>query len=133
MNQPRKPSGEEIVAWVQHGLALMKAAGINIPSELILRERPPRYERPLTIEQERIREQVDRFVGSVLVSSPGAPPVQAQRIYEAYRCYATDEQTVPVSQTAFGRALTRHVRKEKLGGRTYYLDVEIPDAQGLLL
>lgn len=133
MRQPRKISGDELIAWVQHGLALMKAAGISIPDELILRERPPKAERPLTAEQKRTRDHVEKFVGSVLVSSPGAVPVQAQRIYEAYRCFAVSEQTLPVSQTAFGRALSRHIRKEKLGDRIYYFDVALPDRQGLLL
>lgn len=129
----RPPSGEEIIAWLRNGIALLEAAGVAIPRDLILRPQRPRIERPLNSEQLRIRDDVDRFIAASLDNLPGAPPLQAHRIYEAYRRYADRSGLDVMSQTAFGRALARRLRKEKLGDRIYYFDVQLRDEPGLPL
>ncbi|ANL02203.1 MULTISPECIES: hypothetical protein [Rhizobium] len=133
MSSKRPPRAEDIIAWLQHGIALLEAAGIAIPRDRILRPERPRIERPLNSEQKRIRDDVDRFIAASLDDVPGAPPLQAQRIYEAYRRYAEKAALEAVSQTAFGRALARRLRKEKLGDRIYYFDVQLRDEPGLPL
>ena len=133
MSVRRAPTGEEIVAWVQHGLAMLEAAGIAIPRELILRPAQLRIDRPLTTEQKRIRDMVDRFMATSVDQHPGLPPVQAQRIYEAYRRFADENGLEPASQTAIGRVLAKRLRKEKLGDRIYYFDVRLRDEPGVLL
>lgn len=133
MTSQRPPSAEDIIAWLQHGIALLQAAGVAIPRDRILRPERPRIERPLNSEQRRIRDQVDQFMAASVDELPGAPPLQAQRIYEAYRRYADKEAHQPVSLTAFGRALTKRLRKEKMGSRIYYLDVQLRDEPGLPL
>lgn len=133
MSRKGSPSGEDILSWVRQGLAMMEAAGIVIPRELILRPRAAAIEREPTHEQRRIRDQVDRFLDASVDQLAGSPPLQAQKIYEAYRRFADKFKEEPASQTAFGRALARRLRKEKLGDKIYYLDVRLKDEPGLPL
>jgi len=133
MSPRRPPNGEEVIAWLRHGIALLEAAGVAIPRDLILRPERPKIERPLNSEQKRIRDDVDRFIEASLYNLPGAPPLQAQRLYEAYRRYADRSDLEVVSQTAFGRALAKRLRKEKLGDRIYYFNVQLRDEPGLPL
>jgi len=133
MSSKRPPNGEDIISWLQQGIALLEAAGVAIPRDRILRPERPRIERPLNSEQQRIKDDVDRFIAASLDNLSGAPPLQAHRIYEAYRRYADKAGHQPVSQTAFGRALARRLRKEKLGDRIYYFDVQLRDEPGLPL
>lgn len=130
MSAKRVPSGEEIIVWVQHGLAMLEASGVKIPRELILKPTRQHIERPLNSEQKRIRDLVDQFIATSIDLQPGLPPVQAQRIHEAFRRFADKSGIQPVSQTAVGRSLARHLRKEKLGDRIYYFDVKLRDETG---
>ncbi|MBB4236655.1 hypothetical protein [Rhizobium esperanzae] len=133
MSVRRPPTGEEIISWLKQGVALLEAAGVAIPRDLILRPDRRRIERPLNSEQRRIRDHVDQFMAASVDELPGAPPLQAQRIYEAYRRFADKKAHQPISQTAFGRALAKRLRKEKMGARIYYFDVQLRDEPGLPL
>ncbi|MFK0331118.1 hypothetical protein ACIQUB_08345 [Rhizobium sp. NPDC090275] len=133
MVKKQPPSGEEILAWVKQGLELMRAAGVTMPPELILRSSTAADPRPLTSAQEYVRDQVDHFISTSLEMAPAGAPLQAQKLYEAYRRFADRNHAEPIMQTAFGRALSKRLRKEKLGGRIYYFGVRLQDDPGLPL
>ena len=65
------------------------------------------------------------------VDRTAAPRTTASELYRRYTAWAEDSSAEPISQKAFGTALTeRGFERRKVGGRRVYVGVQLKDGAG---
>ncbi|GFK95469.1 hypothetical protein NNJEOMEG_03332 [Fundidesulfovibrio magnetotacticus] len=115
-----------ILAWLVKGCLLYQRDGIA----------PPRSVLAATEEYKREEDQIQDFIEECLISFDGTGKTDVERrtnateIYDLYSRWFLKNRGKHVPRIhTFGKHLGRKLRKEKVGGLTYYYDVRInPDA-----
>ena len=81
---------------------------------------------PVAIEESTtaIPNVIDRFIRDSIEPLEGAP-IQARELYAAFADWCLRSGQEPISETAFGRAMGRRVKKDRVSRIHRYLDIQI--------
>lgn len=109
------PEYPGILNWMIEGVHMFLREGIVIPQEV----------KRATQEYRDDMDKTAAFVARCIIKREDAEPVSGKDLYQAFCDFTIDQGGKPMNNTAFGRAMAKKFRKEKVGGVVLYYGIDL--------
>lgn len=114
------PEYPGILNWMIEGVHMFLREGLVIPEAV----------EKATQDYRDDMDKTAAFVARCIRRNEDADPVSARDLYQAFSDFTLDQGGRPMNNTAFGRAMAKKFRKEKVGGVVLYYGIELVNVPG---